>query len=72
MADRQPSPVAAGALAIVARRFACGMGEVLVAVEADCERDGCPADCPVAVAARRAAVTAAELAQEWGAEGRQP
>ncbi len=50
-----------------ARRLADGCARLLVEVEAQCGRDDCAPDCPVAVAVRRVAISAGELSRGWGA-----
>jgi hypothetical protein len=51
-----------------ARRLAANCAALAVAVEIQCQQEGYPADCGLAVAPRRAAASAFELAQEWTAE----
>ena len=49
-----------------ARELAAACARAMVAVEAGCEREGCGPDCRVAMAARRVAVSAADLAEREG------
>jgi hypothetical protein len=52
----------------VAGKLASALAELAIQVEADCQAQGCAADCELARAARRVAVSAAALAHDWATE----
>ncbi len=53
------------------RQLASGFAELLVEVEAGCQRDGCGPGCDLRAAVARVAISAAELARELGRESRE-